>query len=92
MSIYTEPRSVSDLKECEGNFDIARATPFFPRKAMAKTWKHQLLHTLTEHGRIQRESVLGYISDLPEEGAGAIWFAGAQHALAPRLLMPHQNP
>jgi len=39
------------------------------------------------------QAVLGYISDLPEEGvAGAIWFAGARHALAPRLLIPHQNP
>ena len=38
------------------------------------------------------ETVLGYISDLPEEGAGAIWFAGARHALAPRLLIPHQSP
>jgi hypothetical protein len=38
------------------------------------------------------KAVLGYISDLPEEGAGAIWFAGARHALAPRLLVPLQNP
>ena len=38
------------------------------------------------------EAVLGYISDLPEEGAGAVWFAGARHALAPRLLIPLQNP
>jgi hypothetical protein len=38
------------------------------------------------------EAVLGYISDLPEKGAGAVWFAGARHTLAPRLLIPHQNP
>jgi hypothetical protein len=37
-------------------------------------------------------AVLGYISDLPEEGSCAEWFAGARHALAPRLLIPLQNP
>jgi hypothetical protein len=37
------------------------------------------------------EAVLGYISDLPEEGAGAVRFAGARYALAPRLLIPHQD-
>jgi hypothetical protein len=38
------------------------------------------------------EAVLGYISDLPEEGSCAEWFAEARHALAPRLLIPLQNP
>jgi hypothetical protein len=50
------------------------------------------------------EAVVGYVSDLPDlfnlpdllssekSRRGAVWSAQAWYALAPRLVIPHQNP
>jgi len=42
------------------------------------------------------EAVLGYFSDLPDASANDwridVWYFGARYALAPRLVVPHDNP